>query len=335
MPNTKSYSTRLRILDRYLGSSHAYSGKELIAFVNRELERRGEPIITSRTTLMEDLLNLENEYNVNIVRKRHGRMTTYQYEKSGFSIYNNELSEDDYIHIEQALSVLSRFEGMPQFEWMAELSADMNLHMANEEQVKSCVGFESTLYNKGMEHFTPLFNAIRKKTTVEVMYQSFQMDKPQKLIVHPYYLKQYNNRWFLFCCTGDYDNISNYPLDRIQSVKLANVPYRETTVDFDEYFDDIIGVTKPKGGKVEKVLLRFPRKEYNYVETKPWHGSQKKVSEDKQSVTIELDVIPNYELDQKILSWGERIEVLEPSDLRMKIKERIAANYKKYIVEEK
>ena len=29
MPNTKNYSTRLRVLDQCLRSGHAYSGKEL------------------------------------------------------------------------------------------------------------------------------------------------------------------------------------------------------------------------------------------------------------------------------------------------------------------
>lgn len=330
MPNTKSYSTRLRILDRYLGSGHAYSGKELIGFVNRELELRGETIITSRTTLMEDLLNIENEYKINIIRRKNGRTTTYQYEDKSFSIFNNDLSEDDFNHLEQALSILNRFEGMPQFDWMAELSADMNLRMASGQQVKSCVGFESALYNKGMENFTPLFDAIRKKTSVKICYQSFRMQEPQDIIVHPYYLKQYNNRWFLFCCTGDYTNISNYPLDRILNVKLANVPYRETDINFDEYFEDVLGVTKRKDQKSEKILLKFPKDEYPYVETKPWHGSQKKVAEDENSVTIELDVVVNYELEQKILSWGDYVEVMQPLSLREKISQRIENAAKSY-----
>ena len=36
MPNTKNYSTRLRVLDQCLRSGHAYSGKELTDFINRE-----------------------------------------------------------------------------------------------------------------------------------------------------------------------------------------------------------------------------------------------------------------------------------------------------------
>lgn len=323
MPNSKNFSTRLRVLDRCLGSGHAYTGKELIGFINQELEAHSEPPVSSRNTLMEDLMSIENDFNVSILRERHGRQTTYRYEKPGFTIFSSELSEDDFNHLEQALAILSRFEGMPQFDWMTQLSADMNLRMANKEQVKSIVGFESSIFNKGMEHFTPLFNAIRKKITVEIQYQSFKMDEPQTLIVHPYYLKQYNNRWFLFCSTGEYTTISNYPLDRILSVKEANVPYRETTVNFEEFFEDMIGVSKKTGQEPEIVLLRFPKEQYKYVATKPWHGSQKVLEENDDYVIIQLEVIHNYELEQKILSFGDYVEVIAPKTLRDKIKERL------------
>ena len=101
------------------------------------------------------------------------------------------------------------------------------------------------------------------------------------------------------------------------------MPYRETDIDFDEYFADVIGVTKREGQQAEKVLLRFPKNEYPYVATKPWHGSQKKVDEDDTSVTIELDVVINYELEQKILSWGDYVEVLRPQTLRDTIGHRL------------
>ena len=186
MPNTKYYSARLRVLDQCLRSGHAYSGKERTDCIDRELELRGDPAITSRTTLMDDLLNIENEYHTVILRKKHGRQTTYQYENPNFSIFSTELSEDDILHLDQALDILQRFDGMPEADWVAELSARLNLCMSNHKEVRAAVGFESSMYNKGMEHFTPLFNAIRKKTTVELRYQSFKMQESQTLIVHPY-----------------------------------------------------------------------------------------------------------------------------------------------------
>ena len=108
--------------------------------------------------------------------------------------------------------------------------------------------------------------------------------------------------------------------------------YRETDINFDDYSADVLGVTKREGQQAEKVLLRFPKNEYPYVATKPWHGSQKKVAEDEISVTIELDVIVNYELEQKILSWGDYIEVLQPLSLREKIKSRLIACKNIYLV---
>lgn len=330
MPNTKNYSTRLRVLDQCLRSGHAYSGKELTEFINQELELRGEPTITSRTTLMDDLLNIENEYHTNIIRKKHGRQTTYQYEDPNFSIFSTELSEDDLLHLTQALDILKRFDGMPEADWVAELSARLNLCMSNHKEVRAAVGFESSMYNKGMEHFTPLFNAIRKKTTVELRYQSFRMAEPQTLIVHPYYLKQYNNRWFLFCSNSDYTNLSNYPLDRILSVKLAHVPYRDTDIDFDEYFADMIGVSRRNGQEPEDIVLRFPKDQYKYVSTKPWHGSQTVIEENDDFVTMQMHVIINYELEQKILSFGDYVEVVAPRSLRDRIKERMEKSLEKY-----
>lgn len=330
MPNTKNYSTRLRVLNQCLRSGYAYSGKELTEFINRELELRGEPTITSRTTLMDDLLNIENEYHTNIVRKKHGRQTTYQYEDPNFSIFSTELSEDDLLHLSQALDILKRFDGMPEADWVSELSARLNLCMSNHKEVRAAVGFESSMYNKGMEHFTPLFNAIRKKTTVELRYQSFRMAEPQTLIVHPYYLKQYNNRWFLFCCNGDHTNLSNYPLDRILSVKLAHVPYRDTDIDFDEYFADMIGVSRRNGQEPEDVVLRFPKDQFKYVSTKPWHWSQTVIEENDDFVTMQMHVIINYELEQKILSFGDYVEVVAPRSLRDRIKERMEKSLEKY-----
>ena len=108
------------------------------------------------------------------------------------------------------------------------------------------------------------------------------------------------------------------------------MPYRETHIDFDEYFEDVIGVTKREGQQSEKVLLRFPKDEYPYVATKPWHGSQKKVAEDKNGVTIELDVVINYELEQKILSWGDYVEVIAPASLRENILKRTMKADRKY-----
>lgn len=323
MPNSKNYSTRLRVLDRYLSSGHAYTGRELLDFCNQELKARGEATISSRTTLFDDLLNIENEYKVSISRERRGRHTFYKYKDPNFSIFSTDLTDDDWLHLQEAMDVIRKFEGMPQFEWMSELSMHMNLSKSICENLAPIVGFESPFYNKGIEFFTPLFDAIRYKRPLTLVYQSFKRSEPREFVIHPYYLKQYNNRWFLCCANEEYpDTLSVFALDRIKSITLAHVPYREIQIDFNEYFEDFIGITKLSDKQSEKVLLYFSKGEYRYVETKPWHGSQRKVGEDENGVFVEYDVIINFELEQKILAFADFVTVLQPESLRLTILNR-------------
>lgn len=100
------------------------------------------------------------------------------------------------------------------------------------------------------------------------------------------------------------------------------MPYRESNIDFNEYFEDFIGITKLNDKQSEKVLLYFSKSDYRYVETKPWHGSQRKVGEDEEGVFVEFDVIINFELEQKILAFAEQVTVLQPESLRQTIMAR-------------
>ena len=66
-------------------------------------------------------------------------------------------------------------------------------------------------------------------------------------VVHPWYIKQYNNRWFLMAYDAETDRITNFALDRIQELQVeesvAFIPNME--IDFEHYFDDVFGVTIP------------------------------------------------------------------------------------------
>jgi len=82
---------------------------------------------------------------------------------------------------------------------------------------------------------------------------------------------------------------------------------------------------------VERITLWFNAKSAPYVLSKPLHGSQRKLSHDQNGLLIEIEVIPNFELETLILSYGERVKVLSPEDFKDRISARIskmADNYK-------
>lgn len=328
MANTKNYSTREMIIDRCLSSGEAYSRPQLQDACNRELDRRGEKPVTSKVTILKDLDEIQNKYNVVIDRIRRGHTIYYRYHDRGFSIYNSELSENEYAQLTESLSILKRFEGMPKFEWVDELEARFSSNLTRSN--RTIVFFDENKYSTGMEYFSPLFNAISKCQTVKVSYKSFRKKDGQVAIVSPQLLKEYNNRWFLFCIDNNYHTLSIYALDRICGIDKSSQSYITSDIDFDEYFDDIVGVSTTPKSCVEKVLLKVNNSLLPYILTKPLHGSQKMISKDDEGAIMEIEVKPNYELEQMILSLGEGISVLSPTDLRSRIQDRIKAMLDNY-----
>ena len=192
--------------------------------------------------------------------------------------------------------------------------------------------FDENIDLRGRSHFALLFAAISNKQVLSITYKNFKRNIEQKFIVHPYYLKQFNGRWFLVGYSSNIEKFSLLAFDRIVSIDNEHVEYiHNGEYDFNEYFDDMIGVTKPDGASVEKVKIWISAQRWPYIETKPLHGSQKIVSQDKNGVTIQIEVYINRELEQLILSFGKDIKVLEPIGLRNSIISHIEGcvqNYK-------
>ena len=108
--------------------------------------------------------------------------------------------------------------------------------------------------------------------------------------------------------------------DRIEDLEQLHKDYIETEINFEHYFDNIIGVTL-LDLKKEKIKLRFTPQRFPYVMTKSIHSSQKIV--DIDNGIIEVCVIPNKELEALILSFGCDVEVLSPDSYREYIAKKI------------
>ena len=92
-------------------------------------------------------------------------------------------------------------------------------------------------------------------------------------------------------------------------------------IDFNEYFEDVIGVTVK--GEVQKVVLKVSKDLWPYINSKPLHGTQKVKLIETNFVIISVELKLNYELQSLLLSHGEKIEVLEPEILKNEILERV------------
>lgn len=321
MPRTKNALIRQRVIDRCLSSINDYSIKDMMDACNKELEFIGEHPVTAMNTIREDIEQIMANYpDANVVSRRVGRNIFYSYEDRSYSIFNIPFNDDEVAQLTQTLSILSRFEGMPQFEWMNDFIDRFKSSLKLSQSNEPIVGFDDNIDLRGRSHFALLFTAISTKQVLTITYKNFKRDVEQKYIVHPYYLKQFNGRWFLIGYSSNINKLSLFAFDRIVSVENSHTEFiHNTEYDFNEYFDDMIGVTKPDGAVIEKVVLWVSTQRWPYVETKPLHGSQKVISKDADGVLIQIEVYINRELEQLILSFGKDIKVLEPIYLRDRI----------------
>jgi predicted DNA-binding transcriptional regulator YafY len=184
----------------------------------------------------------------------------------------------------------------------------------------------------GLDHVEPILEAITHKYPLKMSYKPFNKDE-FAVNIHPYHLRQYNRRWYVFAYSEDKKEIQNYPLDRITKLEHLSKPYIETDVDFEEYFDDIVGVTNYKNSSIERVVLKVSNKSIDYIRTKPLHGTQTELKElgtmDQTFIQLKLKI--NIELEMLLLSYGDAIEIIEPSWLRVKFAEitkKMSYNYK-------
>jgi predicted DNA-binding transcriptional regulator YafY len=231
---------------------------------------------------------------------------------------------------------LNRFKGMPQFEWVNDLSTRLESSFGLLTSDEPVIGFENNPYVSGLEYISVLYRAIIYKTPLKIVSKSFRKNKEEEYELHPYYLKKYNNRWFVFGYNVNEATIFKKALDRIKNIKELKTEFIHSEINFDEYFEDAIGVTLKENQKPQKVKIRVSKDLWPYVETKPIHESQSSGSKEnlktleKGYIDITLNVILNYELESKILERGEGFEVLEPLELRNKIALRIEKLNAKY-----
>lgn len=335
MATNKHATIRYQTLDKcFRNPGRRYYIDDLIDACNNALyEYTGLEVGVKRRQVLDDIKFMESEQGwfVPLAHIRDGKRVYFRYEDMSFSINNQPLNETEQIQLKEALLTLSRFKGMPQFEWIEEintrLSTGLNLSKTNQQIIE----FEQNDYLKGLEFITPIYNAIYYKRVLDVDYRSFKSDINQIITFHPYYLKQYKNRWFAFGLNAELKMLTNLALDRIIEVNDNSIEYIENSeINFEEYFEDVIGVTVYSDKKPEKILLKIANNLYPYILTKPLHGSQISKVRDNNSLFIELTVIPNIELEALILSFGEGIEVIDPEYLRTKITNRIKSMLASY-----
>jgi len=322
MSQTKEAYIRYRIIDRMLVNRKEATLRDL----QLEIEDALGKSVSDRTVKRDiEAMRFDSELNFNapIVYDRRDRV--YFYGVKGYSINKLPLAEEDMNALFFARGILEQFSNsdiLAGVEGAVQKIAD---HLRIREkstpsELSDYVDFENVPGMAGSEYLGPLLNYIRQKQVILLTYKAFNSQKATPHVFHPYLLKEYYNRWYVFGYEEYWNVLRIYGLDRITDIKPEpGKKFRNPSTPPKEYFRNIVGVTRFEDTEPEKIRLRFSKQQAPYVLSQPLHESQVVEEANEEYTIITLNVHTSPELEILLLGWGSEVEVLEPEQLRKQI----------------
>lgn len=317
MSEVKDQPGRIRVINECLSQNGTYWSKAELLAKMADID-----IHVHDRTLEGDIADMRRStklgYNAPIAWCRIHK--GYHYTERDYSIDKLPLHKEDVRRLEWAATTLSQYQDVP---FLKEFSTTIDkiirvvnrVKRGNYETILDFIEFEKTPAADGLQHMDSIIDAIQKKRPIALIYYSFDQDEPKNVTLHPYFIKEYRNRWYVIGYHHEEQKIKTYAFDRIIQAQITQAAFiRNTFIDKSEYLQDCIGVGLGSGKK-EHIVLQFVPRSGKYVTTQPLHRSQQELQNDNEAVVISLDVIINYELISTILSYGDFVRVLEPAGL--------------------
>lgn len=319
MPVNRNALIRYKTIDTCLRNKYRqWTLEDLIDACSDALyEYEGIDKGISKRTIQMDIQMMRSEklgYNAPIIVYDN---KYYKYEDEDYSITNTPLSEQDLKTMSEAVEVLRQFKGFSYFSGMGDIVSRLEDHVTSAKQKTiPVIDFEKNESLKGLDYLDIIYHAIVNKQVLNLKYRSFKARSANTFLFYPYLLKEYRNRWFVFGRRKG--NLINLALDRIHNIEIVE---KEKFVENDlfdpqTFFEDLVGVTKNIGMKTETVRFWVNKENAPYVQTKPFHKSQKVVEEyEDGSKIFEINVVINQELQREFFGYADTIKILSPKSL--------------------
>lgn len=334
MPVNRNALIRYRTLDNCLRNRfRKWTLNDLIDACSDALyEYEGIDKGISKRTVQADIQMMRSDklgYNapIIVVDKKY-----YTYEDKEYSITNIPLTDQDLNRLTEVVEVLRQFKGFSHFRELDGMVQKLEdkVHSSKTHQGR-IIDFEKNEDLRGLDYLDEIYQAILKKQSLEITYQSFRARSAQTFVFHPYLLKEYRNRWFVLGTKGSLNNLQNLALDRIQSLEKSTIAYcKNDRFDMENYYLDVIGVTVSENVRMQEIHIAVNRSNAPYVITKPLHHSQKVIEKGPEGIVISIKVQQNFELERVILGFGESMKVLKPERLRKRIQEKLEKAVRQY-----
>jgi hypothetical protein len=199
----------------------------------------------------------------------------------------------------------------------------------NMQALIPLVQFDANQRLQGIENLKDLLFAIQNKRYINFIHTNYHTEKSTSYRIKPILLKQYQYRWYVIGVVKD-DDYRTFGCDRISELNIeAKTFVAKNNKEVRQKFEQVIGLNY-SDGPMEKVRLQLTPLQAKYLKASPIHASQYIESKTQDAVIFALNLIPNYELIQKILQMSDQVKVLSPDSLKSDVKKHLMSTLKLY-----
>ncbi len=174
-------------------------------------------------------------------------------------------------------------------------------------------------------------SAMKEGKTLRLRYKAFWQETEKIVVVEPYCIKQFRQRWYLYGRHIQADRLIIYAFDRILEMAKEDKTFKlPTSFSANEHFSKAYGIIIGDETPEEKVVLKVSEWHAHYLRSLPLHHSQVEKESSDGYYIFEYQLCPTFDFQQAILSFASEVEVISPKWLRKKLFTQIALMYDKY-----
>lgn len=275
------------------------------------------------------------------IKRRLSKCVSRDLKPAGVLDFKNKINGNDGFkykcgneHYLRFLDEKKEFEKKTGIEKVKYATIGLGLLLKEESTECNLIEFECVRNLNNAEHIVDMAHYIIWKNVLQFSYVKNNSDVC-KVIFHPQYLREYNNRWAVY---GKCENTDEYypKYIKIDSINFSTlrivsedkgIKYQEAAPHFyKDYFKDMIGFKHYPDTAEYIYITTNTKKVHNLIKTKPFHESQGELetwSDETQHGKFVLHVIPNIELRTKLLSYGSGITLEGNGIFQREFKEEI------------
>ena len=172
----------------------------------------------------------------------------------------------------------------------------------------------------GQKWLTVAMQAMLDNSVLKIEYRKYLSTETDIRTIRPYAVKEFAKRWYLIAWSEEAEQLRTYALDRIKALDRTGETFKMPK-DFsvDELFRDSYGIYLPEGETPVLVKLKATERESAYLQDLPLHPSQVSIGPN----LFALRVIPNPNFIMELCKRADRLEVLEPLELRQAVRQAL------------